>query len=68
MLQDNDIADFEVESNNKVYYNIPPLNDKKDVSNNLLPLLEKMGLVKEASTEEDTTTKKSIFDIFKRNK
>ena len=68
LLQDNDIADFEVESNTKVYYNIPPLNDKKDVSNNLLPLLEKMGLVKEASTEEDTTTKKSIFDIFKRNK
>lgn len=67
LLDDSDIADFEVETDIKVYYNIPPLNDKKDESSKLLPLLEKLGYVKAVETEEDNSTKKkSIFDLFKK--
>ena len=39
LLSESEIADFEVETRIKVYYNIPPLNDKKDNSDILSPLL-----------------------------
>lgn len=63
LLSDDDISNFEVESELKVYYNIPPVNDKKDNSNIILPLLEKLGYVKSVETEEPK--KKSLFDFFK---
>jgi len=73
LLSDDDIANFEVEADVKVYYNIGPLNDKEDCSNILLPLLEKLGYVK-VMVEEDNalneennnnTKKKGIFGLFK---
>lgn len=62
LLSESEIADFEVETRIKVYYNIPPLNDKKDNSDILLPLLEKLGYIKKS---EETEKKKSIFDFLK---
>ena len=62
LLSKSEIADFEVETKIKIYYSIPPLNDKKDNSDVLLPLLEKLGYVK-ASPEQEK--KKSIFDFLK---
>ncbi len=62
LLSESEIADFEVETRIKVYYNIPPLNDKKDNSNVLSPLLEKLGYIKKS---EETKKKKSIFDFLK---
>lgn len=41
-----DIKDFEFESNLKIYYNLPCMYDRIDNSNILIPLLEKMDLVK----------------------
>lgn len=61
LLSESEIADFEVETRIKVYYNIPPLNDKKDNSDVLLPLLVKLGYIK----EEESAKKKSIFDFLK---
>ena len=46
LLSESEIADFEVETRIKVYYNIPPLNDKKDNSDILSPLLEKLRYIK----------------------
>lgn len=66
LLKDSDIANFEVESDLKVLYNMPPLNDKEDTSKYILPLLEKIGYVKELEQNEEDSPKKSIFDIFKR--
>ena len=60
LLSESEIADFEVETRIKVYYNIPPLNDKKDNSDILSPLLEKLGYIKKS---EETEKKKSIFDF-----
>lgn len=62
LLSESEIADFEVETRIKVYYNIPPLNDKKDNSDILSPLLEKLGYIKKT---EETEKKKSIFDFLK---
>lgn len=62
LLSESEIADFEVETRIKVYYNIPPLNDKKDNSDILSPLLEKLGYIKKS---EETEKKKSIFDLLK---
>lgn len=62
LLSESEIADFEVETRIKVFYNIPPLNDKKDNSDILLPLLEKLGYIKK---EEEQEKKKSIFDFLK---
>ena len=62
LLSESEIADFEVETRIKVYYNIPPLNDKKDNSDILSPLLEKLGYIKKS---EETENKKSIFDFLK---
>ena len=65
LLDKDDIAMFEVESNLKVLCNIPPINDKKDNSSILLPLLEKIGYIKAVETEEEPKKKKTIFDLFK---
>ena len=62
LLSESEIADFEGETRIKVYYNIPPLNDKKDNSDILSPLLEKLGYIKKS---EETEKKKSIFDFLK---
>ena len=62
LLSESEIADVEVETRIKVYYNIPPLNDKKDNSDILSPLLEKLGYIKKS---EETEKKKSIFDFLK---
>ena len=62
LLSESEIADFEVETRIKVYYNIPPLNDKKDNSDILSPLLEKLGYIKKS---EETEKIRSIFDFLK---
>lgn len=62
LLSESEIADFEVETRIKVYYAVPPLNDKKDNSDILSPLLEKLGYIKKS---EETEKKKSIFDFLK---
>ena len=62
VLSKSEQADFEVETGIKVFHNIPPLNDKKDNSDILLPLLEKLGYIKK---EEEQEKKKSIFDFLK---
>lgn len=67
LLNENDVATFEVESDVKILYNLPPLNDKEDVNNILLPLLSKINYVKEVE-ESKTVEKRSIFDLFKKNK
>lgn len=66
LLDESDIADFEVEANIRTYYNIPPLNDKKDNNKILLPLLNKMGYVNLSEDDEYNESKtKGIFKLFK---
>lgn len=72
LLSKKDILDFEVEANISVFYNIEPLNDKNDCSDKILPLLEKLGYVKvsdNSNVEEDNnSSKKGIFNLFRKEK
>ena len=43
---EKDVKDFEFEGDIKIFYNIPPLNDRIDNSSVLMPFLEKLGLFK----------------------
>lgn len=68
LLDDADITDFEVNSNIKSFYNIPPLADSKDNSGILRPLLEKLGYIEKQEEDnyiEESPSKKSIFNLFK---
>lgn len=62
LLDNNDIMDFEYESKSKVYYNIPPLDDKKSKHQVLENLLVKMGLSQEEIKEESNN---KILGLFK---
>ena len=55
LLSNEDVRDFERESGCKVFYALPPMNDKVNNSNILLPFIERLGLVKRV----DNSSKKS---------
>ena len=61
LLSNSDIMDFEYEGKTKVYYNIPPLNDR--IKNPILSeLLAKIGLVSSPKEKDEG----KIFGLFKR--
>ena len=64
LLDEKDISNFEVETGIKVFYNISPLNDKKDNSSILLPLLSKMGYITLSNDEEKVQKKRGFISIF----
>lgn len=45
LLERKEISTFEFETGSKVYYNIPPLDEKHSNSDILLPLLERLNLL-----------------------
>ena len=62
LLSNSDIMDFEYEGRTKVFYNIPPLNDR--VKNPVLSdFLSKVGLVNNTKGKEGSS---KIFGLFKR--
>lgn len=62
LLSNSDIMDFEYEGKTKVFYNIPPLNDR--VKNPVLSdFLSKIGLVNKPKEKDDGG---KIFGLFKR--
>ncbi len=63
LLDQKDITDFESESNSKVYYNVPPLDEKKKDHKILSGLLSALGLSKSNDIEEE---KGKIFGLFKK--
>lgn len=63
LLNEKDIGIFENESNAKVFYNLPNMDDKKDNSNVLMPFLGKLGFFKKLDNNKDYS---KIFGIFKK--
>ena len=62
LLSNSDIMDFEYEGKTKVFYNIPPLNDR--VKNPVLSdFLSKIGLISKNKEKEEGG---KIFGLFKR--
>lgn len=58
LLDKNDVRDFERESGCKIFYNLPPMSDKLNNSDTLLPFMEKLGLVKKVETSSNKSTNK----------
>ncbi len=46
MLNSKDIIDFEYESRLKVYFNLPPLNDRESHNKEVISFLIKLGFIK----------------------
>lgn len=61
LLTNKDVMDFEYEGRTKVFYNLPPLNDRER-STVLTDFLSKIGLLNKTEEKEDT----KIFGLFKR--
>ena len=62
LLTNKDVMDFEYEGRTKVFYNIPPLNDR--IHNEVLKdFLVKIGLLRK---EEKQETGGKIFGLFRR--
>ena len=65
LLDQRDITDFESESRSKVFYNVPPLDEKKKEHKVLSGLLNVLGFNKNSTFENDNKGK--IFGLFKSN-
>ena len=61
LLSDQDVDQFAKEANISVYYNLPPLNDRKN-NKELDKLFIKLGIISETN---EKNTKKGLFDFFK---
>ncbi len=61
MLNNKDIDDFEYESKSKIFYNIPPINDKDESYPVLNEFLVKLGFVRLASDNKENKK----FRLFK---
>lgn len=63
LLNNKDVSDFEYESNSKIFYNLPPLDERKknDVVNDFL---FRLGLLSDTASKKADSNK--IFGIFKR--
>ncbi len=61
LLTNKDVMDFEYEGRTKVFYNLPPLNDREK-NPVLTDFLAKLGLLSKNETKDDG----KIFGLFKR--
>ena len=66
LLTTKDIMDFEMEAKTKVFYNIPPLNDRM-LSRTLDNLLVKVGFLSQKKEEVSEPEEKKILGLFKSN-
>lgn len=64
LLTKKDISSFELESASSVYFNVPPLDEKKDNKEYILPLLEKLGLI-DGDSSSRTSGNDKFLGIFK---
>lgn len=63
LLDSRDVRDFEYEAGIKVFFNMPPLNERKK-NEPVVELLIKLGLIKETNNEKKNDSK--IFGLFRR--
>lgn len=64
LLSSKDVLDFEYESKTKVYYNMPPLDDREKNVHALNMMLVKMGF--EAQNDGEMAKKNKILGLFQR--
>lgn len=64
LLNTKDVMDFELEAKTKVYYNVPPLNDRM-LSRTLDNLLAKLGFARQKQDDYVEQENKKILGLFK---
>lgn len=64
LLNTKDIMDFEMEAKTKVFYSVPPLNDRM-LSKTLDNFLVKLGFIKQRIDEPVEVKEKKILGLFK---
>ena len=62
LLNNKDLSEFEYEAGLKVFFNMPPLNERKR-NEEVVDLLRKIGLVTEKPTEKKES---KVFGLFRR--
>ncbi len=62
LLSSQDILEFEYEAKSRVYYNLPPLDDRERNIQSLSRFLLKLGF--EVDLDEETTKKNKILGLF----
>lgn len=62
MLNNKDVGDFEYESNSKIFYNLPALDERKK-NDSVNDLLFRLGLLSDTASKKADSNK--IFGIFK---
>ena len=62
MLNNKDVGDFEYESNSKIFYNLPALDERKK-NDSVNDLLFRLGLLSDTASKKAEGNK--IFGIFK---
>ena len=65
LLSEKDIREFEMESGIKIFYSIPPLNDRYP-SEILDNFLVKLGFLKQRVEPREMSNNNKLFGIFKR--
>jgi len=63
LLSKKDVLDFEYESRSKVFYNMPPLDEREKDIFTLNAFLARLGFTKQQTTEEQVK-KNKLFGIF----
>lgn len=63
LLDSKDVLDFEYEAKTKVFYNMPPLDERKNNATLVNPLLSRLGFVKQVKETKQNDGK--IFGLFK---
>lgn len=65
-ITNNDLNVFEYESKAKVFYNLPPLDERKETNNEINGLLSKLGFAKQSFGESDSdSSKNKLLGMFK---
>ena len=62
LLSNKDVSDLESESGLKIFYNIPPLNDRKR-NDTIVDFLSRLGIIKNSNTSDKSN---KIFGLFRR--
>ena len=45
MLNEKEIEEFEKEAGINIFYSLPPINDRENYTDILIPLINKLGLI-----------------------
>lgn len=62
LLNNKDVTEFEYEANTKVFYNLPPINDREK-SSDMSEFMYRLGLVDDVAVKHDEM--KNVFGLFR---